>query len=354
MSDLDDNDTQEEPLYGITSYDIDDMPPNSIGAQRVMRSRELNSDEPKPTMTNSRELASIISNIDQRVDNKLRLPMNSNRNVTSVRIVSDASRRSNQSSVRSYKPSIEPSRKQEVYQSPEERAYIWRQKFIRLNARNPKVEIPELTDPDVLGRLYTEALKTDHYSSSSATWLLYMGMGYAAFQGILHKLGISLPHQFVFYQVDVMSCYPQILKSLGEPGGPSIGSNWPPWMKLAFIVCLHTITFVLIYKLTGSETSAYSAQKAICGTGLMGGKPQAEESVSDNAQANLGGILSGFGNLLGGGSGGGMMDMMQGLIGGLMGGTNNATEDIDLDNPPDPVSYKDANHFDSRRKSRFD
>lgn len=65
-----------------------------------------------------------------------------------------------------------------------------------------------------------------------------MGIGYAGFQFALHKLGFKLPPEFVYMQLEVMSHYPQLLKALGDPGGPSIGSSWPPWMKLTFVIAV--------------------------------------------------------------------------------------------------------------------
>jgi len=188
-----------------------------------------------------------------------------------------------------------------------------------------------------------------------------MGLGYGLFQGALHWIGISLPPDFVFIQIQVMSHYPQLLKALGDPGGPSLGSSWPPWLKLSFVMCVHTLLFVLIYKMTkGNTNAARSAQNFICKTGFMGGKSQGEEVEADNAMANVGDMLGGLGGIFGGGNGGGLGGMMQNLIGGMMGamGKTDHVAEIDLENPPDAISERSSmssqREFNSRRNTPFD
>ena len=341
---------------------------------RRLDARDLNSDEPRPSISPSRELLATIRRIDQRAEGRTRLPMNSGQNIASVRIIPDTSNRSNRSytsdgvtSARSYKPKdYAETRKPDKNMSDSERAYMWRMKFQRLNARNPRIPIPDTNNPDTLERLYAEAIRTDHYCSTSSTWLIYMGLGYGLFQGALHWMGFKLPQEFVFIQIQVMSHYPQLLKALGDPGGPSLGSSWPPWLKLMFVICVHTLLFILIFKMTGSVESARSAQTFICSTGLMGGKPQGEEVEADNAMANVGGLLGGLGglgNIFGGGNGsGGFGGIMQNLLGGMMGamGRQDHVADIDLEDPPEPVSERSnissrgGPDFNSRRLTPFD
>lgn len=295
-------------------------------------SRTLNDDEPHADVSLGEDLRQVLQQIDTS-RTRSRLPVSSNRSV-SVRIIPDADHESNPTSLRSHQDGqtrASPlTRVPEKTMTPSERAYLWRMKFIRLNRRNKDIPIPETVDPDALERLYAEAARTDHYCSTSATWLIYMGIGYVGFQYALNKLGFNLPGDFAFIQLEVMSHYPEILKSLGDPGGPSMGSSWPPWLKLLFVIGAHTIIFVLIYKITGSSGNARQVQQFICSTGLMGGKPQGQELEADNAMTNLGGIFNG---ILGGG-GGGLGGLVQNIMGQMMGPGG---PPIDLDNPPLPV-----------------
>lgn len=313
-------------------------------------SRHLNRDEPVPRTSMSRDLVDVLRNIDNRANGGIRLPLNSKREVASVRIIPDVSYRSN-ASARSYRPSTPDTRKPDRTMGNSERAYMWRMKFQRLNARNPRIPMPDTNDPDTLERLYTEAIKTDHYCSSTSTWLIYMGIGYAGFQAVLHKIGFQLPSTFIFNQLSVISHYPQLLKALGDPGGPSLGSSWPPWMKLMFVISVHTLIFVIIYKISGGdENAANNVQLFICKTGFMGGKPQGEEVAADNAITNLGGMLGG---MFGGGGGSGIGGLFQNIMGTVMGamGSNDSVADINLEDPPDPLSERE---FNSRRLSPFD
>lgn len=334
----------EVPYTASEIIDIDDL-----------NSRRLNRDEPSPEASLSRELLDVIRNIDRRGEGATRLPLNSATEVASVRIISDSSHRSG-TSARSYRPSPPDTRKPDKTMSQSERAYMWRMKFQRLNARNPRIPMPDTNDPDTLERLYAEAIKTDHYCSSTSTWLIYMGIGYAALQGVLHKIGFKLPPNFVFNQLGVISHYPQLLKALGDPGGPSLGSSWPPWLKLLFVISVHTLIFIIIYKITGgNENTANNVQLFICKTGFMGGKPQGEEVAADNAIHNLGGMLGG---ILGGG-GSGIGGLFQNIMGNFMGmmGNNDHVNDVNLDDFPEPVSCRDltpSSRFDSRRLSPFD
>lgn len=328
----------------------------------------INSDEPVPNIPQSRKLEELLKNVDRIAEGKVRLPMRSPNHVASVRIVPAiedepvGSHRSTSRSARNYTvPDTRTSNAVGIHltRMPDrnitrsERAYVLRQKFQRLNAQNPNIAIPETNDPDALERMYVEAIKTNHYCSTSSTWLIYMGIGYTAFQYGLHKMGIQLPPQFVAIQLEVMSSYPTLLKSLGEPGGPSIGSSWPPWLKLIFIISMHSIIFIIIYKITGNTQSAREAQNFICRTGIMGGRSQSNEGEADNAMASVGGIFGGLGNLFGGQGGG-----IQNVIGNVMSmfGGRSAMDDIDLEAPPEPISNRSQSEtsFNSRRPTPFD
>lgn len=311
-------------------------------------SRTLNRDEPKPSISPSRELINTIKDIDNEItrNGMLRLPMRSSTNIASVRIIPDTSRRSSITNRSSYRPP--ETRKIDINISDSEKAYLYRMKFQRLNARNPSIHIPETNDPSALERLYHEAIRTDHYCSSTSTWLIYMGLGYGAFQFALSKLGWTLPSDFVIMQMEVLSCYPQLLKALGDPGGPSLGSSWPPWMKLGFVICVHTLIFIVIYKITGSADSAHNTQRFICQTGLMGGKPRGEEAEVDNATSGISGMLGGLGGLFGGG---GLGNMVKTLLGSMGGGN---LSNIDIENPPMPVSNRSDGDFVSVGNNPFD
>lgn len=322
--------------------------------------RALNADEPKPSVSLGNDLLEALKQVDAN-NVRTRLPMSSNRSV-SIRIIPDGDRPSRSPSRDArIRGSSAPSRQHDMApitripektMTPSERAYMWRMKFIRLNRRNKDIPIPETTDPESLEKMYLEAARTDHYCSTSATWLIYMGIGYVGFQYGLSKLGMELPPDFAFIQLQVMSHYPEIIKSLGDPGGPSLGSSWPPWLKLLFIIAAHTIIFILIYKITGKSSNAYQVQKFICSTGLMGGTNQGQELEADNAMANLGGI---FGGLLGGGeSGAGGLEGLGGMVQNIMKNIMGSGGDMDIDNPPPPVLDTPIPQAQASRKDSLD
>lgn len=358
-------------------YDVEYVPSRGNSRQNVQTTsispQVLNADEPQPAVRPGRQLEDVLRSVDGRTSGRVRLPLEASRTIASIRIIPDSPSRDTHNSegkskrsARSYKPQDIATRRPANNASESERAYIWRQKFQRLHQQNRTIEIPDTNDPDALERMYSEALRTHHYARTSPTWLIYMGLGYSAFQFGLSKLGFKLPADFVFMQLDVMSHYPELLKALGDPGGPSIGSNWPPWMKLTFVIAVQTLIFVIVYKVSGNNSvQANSVQKFICSTGLMGGKPQGDEVTTDQATNGLGGMLGG---LLGNGGGGGGLGSLLGsggglggLISGMMGalGGKSSMDDIDLENPPPPVSDDEAvspqsRGFNSRRPGLFD
>ncbi len=315
-------------------------------------SRVLNADEPKASVSLGNDLLDALKQVDAN-NHRTRLPMSSNRSV-SVRIIPDGDRPSRSPSVRSKPEMAAITRMPEKSMTPSERAYMWKLKFIRLNRRNKDIPIPETIDPDALEKLYIEAARTDHYCSTSATWLIYMGIGYVAFQYGLNKLGLDLPADFAFVQLEVMSHYPDIIKALGDPGGPSLGSSWPPWMKLLFVMAAHTVIFIAVYKISGRSSNARQVQQFICSTGLMGGNPQGQELEADNAMANLGGI---FGNVLGGDGGGGLGGL-GGMVKSLMTQFMGSEPDMDINNPPPVVEASEpvqsSRHDSMDRRNIFD
>lgn len=295
--------------------------------------RVLNRDEPKPDVTPSRSLMGILRTIDQ---NPKRPALLSSNHIQSVRIIPAEDNGGASPSARDYRPSPMPeTRRIDKTLPKEERLYILRSKFQRVHDRNPTIEIPSSDDPDSLERMYWEALRTDHYGHASTTWLLYMCLGYAGFQFALNQLGFKLPAEYTVVQIQVISHYPELLKSLGDPGGPSIGSSWPPWVKMLVVMAIHTIIFIIIYKMTGSSESAMNAQHAICRTGFMSGKAVGDEAAADGALGGLAGII---GPILNGGGGGGLSNiggMIQGLVRAIGGGGGTAA--INPNAPPLPI-----------------
>lgn len=330
--------------------DMDDIPSST-------KAEELNSDEPVPDITPSNRLIDELRKVDQITGTRKRIPLSTmGSNVAkSVRIMSDnyPSRkdgsRSNRSAT-SYKPkhpdNILLSRVNKNL-SKSERLYNIREKFKRLQGENKDVEIPDSSDPDALERMYLEAARTIHYNSTSQSWILYMGAGYAIFQALLAWMGFSLPAEFVPIQLEVMTHYPKLLKELGDPGGVSFGSTWSPWVKLIVIIIIHSIIFIIIVKMTGDVNSARSAQYLICRTGFMGGQSKGNEAEADLATNNLGGML---GNLIGGG-GGGLGNMLSGLLGNFMGG-NSSMQNIDLNNVPEPIDDDTDNNDNANKSTR--
>lgn len=378
VRDIDSSGNSRERSINVPSRDRPDQKRHKQQSSHL-HSRHLNSDEPIPDISPSRDIVETMLRIDQQAKGRTRLPMSSAQHATSVRVIPDISNSRSRSrgssrthdshnshrsygSARSYKPQNYggATSRPDKNMTNSERAYMWRMKFQRLNARNPRIPIPDTNNPDSLEKLYAEAIRTNHYCSTSSTWLIYMGLGYGLFQAGLHWMGVKLPPDFVYIQMQVMSHYTDILKSLGDPGGPSLGSSWPPWLKLAFVMCIHTVIFVLIYKLTGSVNGAKSVQSFICKTGLMGGKAQGEEVEADNAMANVGDMLGGLGGIFGGSGGGGLGGMFQNLIGGMMGamGTQDHVAKVDLENPDMSASDRSvassSREFDSRKETPFD
>lgn len=327
----------------------------------IIPSRELNSDEPKPSIVPSRELLDKLREIDRKGSGMKRIPLNSrqsqisNRSTTQLRIVPGTP----SSRARSYQPQrpvdIIPEDPRMKDMTPDEIVYMYRQKFIRLNDRNPKIEIPNCNDPGKMAIFYQEALKTDHHTTTSSTWIIYMGLGYAGFWAMANWLGLGLPPSFIYVQVTIMTHYPKILKELGDPGGLSLGSSWPPWIKLVIVMAIHTALYILIFKFSGNESAAIRTQEVICGTGLFGGKAQAEEGVADQATAGIGGLLGG---LMGGTGGGGFGGIVQNLIGMFTGQKKDDVADIDLNNPPpivgDTPSHRSNDIPTTHRKTPFD
>jgi hypothetical protein len=320
-------------------------------------SATINSDEPKPDLSTVKQKSSLAQKL-AIIDSKLlpngRVPLRASSHKNSVRVIplsvaksqTSANSRRDLSFIRGNLP--------DKNLSPEERVYKIRTEFNILAASNPKVRLPPdgINDPDVLERMYLDAVRECSYTSVSTTWLLYMGVGYSVFHWICDKLGFSLPPEFVKIQIDVMSHYHYILKSLGDPGGPSITSTWSPWAKLICVILLHTVIFIFIYKLTGNSAGAYTVQKVLAGTNMFGGSPNAATAEATVASEGLGGLISAIsGNTQGGGIGGIISGVMK-LLGGGGGGGNpqSGVDDIDLDNIPEPEGDK----LNSARKNDFD
>lgn len=294
-------------------------------------SHVIDIDSPEVEELPSGNLADTLDAVSKKVGNGRRLPMPKS-HIHSFRIATDAPSKV-PSSAREYKVTKRPNARY----SPSEKVYIWKQKFKRLQFQISNLEMPDSTDPDALERMYHEALRTHHHSSSTGTWMIYMGLGYAGAQYIMGKLGISGIDNYAIHQMEVMKHYPELIKQLGEPGGPSIGSSWPPWLKLASIMVIHSIVYLVITGITRDETRAHNMQKVICSTGIMKGtsEPTSETDIAgDSAMSNIGQVFSGLLNGGGGGMIGNIMNMMSG---------DNPMDDIDLENPPQPDSSIPSN-----------
>jgi hypothetical protein len=364
-TDIDSIQSQRYTGRNSTSDDMED-PFNVIPVQAI------NSDVPKQILK-SRDLSQILNEVKAKATGVKRLPMNAANSVRSVRILSDRSipmpespyasyvkpiskqnSRVEHRSAKSYipsRPDIGPHKKPDKNLSSAAQVYIWRQKFITLNAQNPSIPIPDFNDPHEMECAYREAMRTNHYTSTNATWLLYMGLGYGAVWYALSKMGLELPGEFIFIQLEIMNHYPQILMALGDPGGISLGSSWPPWLKLTIVICLQTIVFVIVYKISNSVEVAHNTQKVICGTGILGGTNKPNVADVDTASMNIMGLL---GNMFGGngGGGGGLQSMIGNIIGAMGGNRSNPLDDIDLDAPNSPLSERDFSN--SRRDTPYD
>lgn len=289
-------------------------------------------------------LKDILDDVSRRVGNNKRLPMPS-RTIHSVRLITDAPSRA-PASARTYRvTNILNTTRPDARLSDSERVYMWRNKFRILKMRSPEVEIPDSNDPDALERMYKEAIRLDHYASSTGTWMIYLSIGYTVAQWVLGKLGVPNIDSYAVHQIEVMKHYPHLIKELGEPGGPSLGSDWPPWLKLTAIIVLHSIVYIIISGITKDSGKAHSMQKIICSTGMFQAtaQPTVETEIAgDSAMSNLGSV---FTSILGGGALGNIMNMFT---------EANPMDEIDLENPPSPdVDTQSSDGLPSTRTNPF-
>jgi hypothetical protein len=323
----------------------------------AVSSSRLNIDNPRPDVSVQRsDLIRQLEAIDRNTVNRVRPTIDASRGVTSVRMIhQNASRDSNGMSARSYRVDDYTSKMPDKKRSPEERAYVIRQKFIKLNNSNPQIEIPNTQDPDALERMYVEALRTHHYSKINSSWFIYLGVGYVFLQYLLNWFGLGLPDNFASYQLRMLSCYHDILRQMGDPGGISMGSTWPPWVKLLVIIVVQTVVFILVFKMTkGNAEAAAGVQELIASTKFLGGKKTSGDVEAEGAAVQAGGIMDVIGGLFGGGGGAGIA----GVIGNLFGGGGmGQDDDIDLDDLPEPDDDEDEEEevrMSSRRSNMFD
>jgi hypothetical protein len=142
-------------------------------------SATINSDDPKPdlsTVKKKSSLAQKLAIIDSKLLPNGRVPLRASSHKNSVRVIplsvaksqTSANSRRDLSFIRGNLP--------DKNLSPEERVYKIRTEFNILAASNPKVRLPPdgINDPDVLERMYLDAVRECSYTSVSTTWLLYM------------------------------------------------------------------------------------------------------------------------------------------------------------------------------------
>lgn len=307
----------------------------------------INIEEPEPEIKDiNKRLSAKLAEIDKTVGSRPRPTLVSRTNIPSVKIVypNEDNGRFNSSS-RDYKPKPGLGRNKQAFSQPPDRTkssaqrlYAIQQKFIRLNRANPRISIPDSTNPDELEDMYVEASKTHSAFSGSSSWLMYLGVGYACLQWLLKWFGVSLPDSFVQHQLVTIAMYPETLKALGEPGLTSIVGGWPPWVQLLVIMTIQTVTYILIYKMTGDEGKAVGAQRIMCDTGLLGPKKNEDRlGAAEAGTANVMGTIGSFLNGGGGGAGGGFLGNIMNVVGGLMNnGETNEVDEIDIDNLPEP------------------
>lgn len=340
------------------SMQFEDMDSSLVRIRRdvPISSSVLNIDNPRPDVSVKRsDLAIELENIDKRVKDRVRPTIDASRGITSVRMVhQNISRDSNGMSARSYKVEDYASKMPDKKRSPAERAYIMRQKFIKLNNANSQIEIPDIQDPDALERMYVEALRTHHYSKINSSWFIYLGVGYVFLQYLLNWFGLGLPDTFAAYQLRMLSCYHDILRQMGDPGGISLGSSWPAWVKLLIVIVVQTVVFILVFKMTkGNAEAAAGVQDLIASTKIMGGKKTEGDIEAEGAAVQAGGIMDVLGGLFGGGGGG-----IANVLGGLLNRGGGVSDDIDLDNLPEPTEddeeESDEVRISSRRSNMFD
>ena len=233
--------------------------------------------------------------------------------------------------------------------------YTLRLQFKKLAIQNDGITVPTTSDPVKLKAMYKSALAYHKETRTSPTWLLYSGIAYTGMYLAMNKVfQMDIPPEFITVQISTISHYKELLTSLGDPGGLSIGSSWPPWLKFLAVALAHSLIFVVVYKMTGSASMASMPSDAMCALNIGGKTDVGMVNMKPDGLANAfgalgnglagkksgGGIGNLLGGLLGGGGSGGGLDL-NGIIGGLLGGMGNTEkDDIDIDNPPDPVDQE--------------
>jgi uncharacterized membrane protein YfcA len=135
---------------------------------------------------------------------------------------------------------------------------------------------------------------------------------------------------------------------MGDPGGISIGSSWPAWVKLLVVIVVQTVAFVLVFKMSkGNAQMASDVQDLMASTGIMGGKKSEGDVEAEGAAAQAGGIAGFLQGIVSGGGGGMVQNLMS-----MFGGGGNQDDDIDIDNLPEPVEDDDQEEGEERMSSR--
>lgn len=226
--------------------------------------------------------------------------------------------------------------------TPAEKHNYWKTRLQILKTSYRDVSIPPNADSldwKELQKIYYIELDRVSLSKNVESYKLIMIVLFFIVEGVgarLFKLDIT---GFTVHSWRSMSRYERLLIELGEKNYSSFGENWPVEMRLAGLVLVNAIIFVLakyIFKLTGQDASdeMYTLFNSL---GSQSVETELPKGAGMEAPApggeNGGGLMGILGGLLGGGGLGGLSN----LFGGgakQPAGTNKDEEDGERIKPP--------------------
>lgn len=195
--------------------------------------------------------------------------------------------------------------------TPAEKHNYWKTRLQILKTSYRDVTIPPNADSldwSELRKIYYIELDRVSLSKNVESYKLIMIVLFFIVEGVgarIFKLDIT---GFTVHSWRAMSRYERLLIELGEKNYSSFGENWPVEMRLAGLVAVNAIIFVLakyIFKLTGQDASdeMYTLFNSL---GAQSVEPDLPKGAGMDAPSPGGG----------GDAGGGLMGMLGSLLGG--------------------------------------
>lgn len=212
--------------------------------------------------------------------------------------------------------------------TPAEKHNYWKTRLQILKTSYRDVSIPPSADSldwKELQKIYYIELDRVSLSKNVESYKMIMLVMFFIVEGVgarIFKLDIT---GFTVHSWRAMSRYDRLLIELGEKNYSSFGENWPVEMRLAGLVFVNAIIFVLakyIFKLTGQDASdeMYTMFNSLGSQSVEADLPKGSgmDAPSPGAKDGDGGggLMGMLGSLLGGGGLGG--------LGALFGGGGNA------------------------------